>query len=74
MRSWKNFLSACNELSSFGIITIITLQTLFLKAESFFHSNMMLFVVGIVLIGLILWLLVEGMIAYRKQKVVLQTE
>ena len=63
-----------NELSSFGFITFITLLTLFLKAESFFHNNMMLFVVDVVLIGLILWMMEEGMIAYRKQKVGLHTE
>ena len=61
-------------LIPFGFITVITLLTLFLKAGSFFHNNLMLFVVDIVLIGLILWMLVEGMIVYRKQKTGLQTE
>jgi len=61
-------------LIPFGFITFITLLTLFLKAGSFFQNNMMLFVVDIVLIGLILWMLTEGMIAYRKQRTGLQTE
>ena len=61
-------------LIPFGFITVITLLTLFLKAGSFFQNNLMLFVVDIVLIGLILWMLVEGMIVYRKQKTGLQTE
>ena len=61
-------------LIPFGFITFITLLTLFLKAGSFFQNNMMLFVVDIVLIGLILWMLIEGMIAYRKLRTVLQTE
>ena len=61
-------------LIPFGFITVITLLTLFLKAGSFFQNNMILFVVDIVLIGLILWMLTEGMIAYRKQRTGLQTE
>ena len=61
-------------LIPFGFITVITLLTLFLKAGSFFQNNLMLFVVDTVLIGLILWMLVEGMIVYRKQKTGLQTE
>ena len=61
-------------LIPFGFITIITLLTLFLKAGSFFQNNMILFIVDIVLIGLILWMLVEGIIAYRKQRTGLQME
>ena len=61
-------------LIPFGFITIITLLTLFLKAGSFFQNNMILFIVDIVLIGLILWMLAEGTIAYRKQRTDLQTE
>ena len=61
-------------LIPFGFITVITLLTLFLKAGSFFQNNMMLFVVDIVLIGLILRMLAEGIIAYRKQRTGLQTE
>jgi len=61
-------------LIPFGFITIITLMTLFLKAGSFFQNNMILFFVDIILIGLILWMLVEGIQAFRKQRTGLQME
>ncbi|MBH49684.1 MAG: carbon starvation protein A [Candidatus Marinimicrobia bacterium] len=58
----------------FVFITVITLLTLFIKAGTFIHTNLLLFTLNILLIGLVFWMLVEGSIAYFNQKNAFQSE
>jgi len=50
------------------LVMLVTIVTLFLKAREYYNQNTILFVIDLFLIGLIIWMIVEGIIVFQKKR------
>jgi len=50
------------------LVMLVTIVTLCLKAMEFYNQNTTLFVINLFLIGLVLWMIVEGIIVFQKKR------
>ena len=50
------------------LVMLVTIVTLFLKAREFYNQNTILFVIDLFLIGLVIWMIVEGIIVFQKKR------
>ena len=50
------------------LVMLVTIVTLCLKAMEFYNQNTTLFVIDLFLIGLVLWMIVEGIIVFQKKR------
>ncbi len=50
------------------LVMLVTIVTLFLKAREFYNQNTILFVIDIFLIGLVIWMIVEGLFVFQKKR------
>jgi carbon starvation protein len=47
-------------------IMLVTLSTLLMKLQSFYGNNPLLFILNLLLTGLILWMIAEGLLVVRR--------
>ena len=50
------------------LVMLVTIVTLCLKAMEFYSQNTILFVIDLFLIGLVMWMIVEGIIVFQKKR------
>jgi len=50
------------------LVMLVTIVTLCLKAMEFYSQNTILFVINLFLIGLVMWMIVEGIIVFQKKR------
>ena len=50
------------------LVMLVTIATLCLKAMEFYSQNTILFVIDLFLIGLVMWMIVEGIIVFQKKR------
>ena len=50
------------------LVMLVTIVTLCLKAMEFYGQNTILFVIDLFLIGLVMWMIVEGIIVFQKKR------
>ena len=50
------------------LVMLVTIVTLILKAREFYNQNTILFVIDLFLIGLVIWMIVEGIIVFQKKR------
>jgi len=50
------------------LVMLVTIVTLCLKAMEFYNQNTTLFVIDLFLIGLVMWMIVEGIIVFQKKR------
>jgi len=50
------------------LIMLVTIVTLCVKAMEFYSQNTILFVINLFMIGLVMWMIVEGIIVFQKKR------
>ncbi|GIT74590.1 MAG: hypothetical protein Ct9H300mP29_5840 [Candidatus Neomarinimicrobiota bacterium] len=50
------------------LVMLVTIVTLCLKAVEFYSQNTTLFVINLFLIGLVMWMIIEGVIVFQKKR------
>jgi carbon starvation protein len=50
------------------LVMLVTITTLCLKAMEYYSQNTILFVIDLFLIGLVMWMIVEGIIVFQKKR------
>jgi len=50
------------------LVMLVTIATLCLKAMEFYSQYTILFVIDLFLIGLVMWMIVEGIIVFQKKR------
>ena len=50
------------------LVMLVTITTLCVKAMEFYNQNTILFVIDLFLIGLVMWMIVEGIIVYKNKR------
>ena len=65
---WQKNKPALALLIPMILVMLVTIVTLCLKAMEFYNQNTTLFVINLFLIGLVLWMIVEGIIVFQKKR------
>ena len=50
------------------LVMLVTIVTLCVKAMEFYSQNTILFVINLFMIGLVMWMIVEGIIVFQKKR------
>jgi hypothetical protein len=50
------------------LVMLVTIAALCLKAMEYYSQNTILFVIDLFLIGLVMWMIVEGIIVFQKKR------
>ena len=50
------------------LVMLVTIVTLCVKAMEFYSQNTLLFVINLFMIGLVMWMIVEGIIVFQKKR------
>ena len=65
---WQKNKPALALLIPMILVMLVTIVTLCLKAMEFYNQNTTLIVINLFLIGLVLWMIVEGIIVFQKKR------